>query len=91
MILSLWTSPASRLWLLWWLLAASGQQLVLGYFQLQLLQAVPTAPFGGLEALVEAGLAIGALLGARALPLAARRPRSPGPNPNPNLAGLTLG
>lgn len=60
-VLALWSSHTALLWLLWWLLSASGNLIVLNYFQLQLLAVSEDAPFGLLEALVEAGLVVGAL------------------------------
>ena len=76
LVLGLWAPRASRAWLLWWLLAASGQILILSYFQLQLLAISPHVPFGLLEALVECGLVLGALAAWPLATWAARRPTS---------------
>ena len=53
---------ASRAWLLWFGLAASGEAIVENFFQLQLVAVDSRTPFGLLEAGLEAGLAAGALL-----------------------------
>lgn len=73
-LLALWAPATSRLWLGWWLLAASGQVVVLNYFQLQLLTIDPDTPFGLLEAAIEAGLLLGALVSLPLAPYAGRRP-----------------
>ena len=73
-LLALWSSRESLFWLLWWLLCASGNLLALGYFQLQMLQVSPSAPFGSLEAGVEAGLVFGAICAYFFARLTARRP-----------------
>lgn len=74
---ALYAPRTSLLWLGWFLLAASGQAIVLNYFQLQILRSAGDeafAPFGLLEALLEAGLVLGALFALSAAQPAASRP-----------------
>ena len=73
-LLALWSSVLSQRWLLWWVLALSGQSLIVNYFQLSLLEEGEDVPFGLLEGSLELGLLLGSVAAVPAMQLASSRP-----------------